>query len=377
MDRGHLLALAAPASTLAALPPTPPVSAASIPTAPAGSFFADISQLDNDYDHHNDHDYDHDDDDGDDDDDNDDHSPKADSSGYDNSTGWNALESPPGASSALPPQLTLTPQQLMALSNLKLNNDMFSNRSLSIHRRIVVKNFLTLLYQLHPPVDWAQMQMQMRQTYDDDDLELEPGTPDEESMLLREDEQNGWMERTLSAAGLSDKDEGDLVSENFAPDTALSGTKSKHSAPFSAPIMPSQSSSSSASMAPTNKSTTAHDPAPPLPRPKSAELPQSLHSYLSTVFDVNWSVELPSKEDLLFTHATGPAPASNALPSSSPSSTSASSVATKRKSISVASGLSSVSNASSFTSSPSSVSASAGPNTLATRVSILDLDPME
>ncbi|KAI9236560.1 MAG: hypothetical protein BYD32DRAFT_18975 [Podila humilis] len=35
-------------------------------------------------------------------------------------------------------------------------------------------------------------------------------------------------------------------------------------------------------------------------RPKSAELPQFLNSYLSAVFDVDWSVGLPSTEDSLF-----------------------------------------------------------------------------
>ncbi|KAF9204481.1 hypothetical protein BGZ59_001024, partial [Podila verticillata] len=35
-------------------------------------------------------------------------------------------------------------------------------------------------------------------------------------------------------------------------------------------------------------------------RPKFAELPQFLNSYLSAVFDVDWSVGLPSTEDSLF-----------------------------------------------------------------------------
>lgn len=49
----------------------------------------------------------------------------------------------------------------------------------------------------------------------------------------------------------------------------------------------------------------------PLPRPASVELSQSLHSYLSTVFDVNWSVAQSNTEDSFVT-----APTSNHLSSS-------------------------------------------------------------
>ncbi|KAF9356696.1 hypothetical protein BGX26_004894 [Mortierella sp. AD094] len=245
----------------------------------------------------------------------------------------------------------LSPIQLVAISNLKLNNDMYSNRSLSIHRRILVKNFLTLLYQLSPPMDWMSMQ---HTTYGSGDaFEPLPGLdapePDEGSMLLREDEQNGWMERTLSAAGLSDDDDHDPVgtsSKNrntkpFAtpkptpttpPPTTTTTSSSSSSAPPSLTLSFNASSSSSSS------STSSNKPQPaPLPRPKSTELPQTLHSYLSTVFDVDWSVELPSKEDILFTHA----PSNNPSTSSSSPSPAISSVASKRKSITAASGLSS------------------------------------
>ncbi|KAF9431642.1 hypothetical protein BGZ76_011896 [Entomortierella beljakovae] len=157
------------------------------------------------------------------------------------------------------------------------------------------EEFLALA--LSPPMDWMNMQPL---EYNGDGFEPVPGLdtpePDEGNMLLREDEQSGWMERTLSAAGLNEQDyDNDELS-----------------------------------------------------RKNNSKLPQTLHTYLSNVFDVNWSVDLPSKEDLFFTHA----PSNN--PSTSFSAPALSSVASKRKSITAASGLSLVSfNADTIGNSPS------------------------
>jgi hypothetical protein len=68
-----------------------------------------------------------------------------------------------------------TPIQLIQLSNYKLNQEIFSSRSHSIQRRILIKNFLTSLYQSHP-MEWI-----------------------EETPV---DEKDHWMEQTLSAAGI-------------------------------------------------------------------------------------------------------------------------------------------------------------------------------
>jgi hypothetical protein len=113
---------------------------------------------------------------------------------------------------------TRTLTELVNISNLKLNNDIFSTRSLSIHRRILVKNLLTLLYETHPTLDWI-----------DDESSLVGGGPaiDEGGFLvagaegpgqageplLGEDEQNGWIEQTLSAAGLAEADDDDDAAE--------------------------------------------------------------------------------------------------------------------------------------------------------------------
>ncbi|KAI1314759.1 hypothetical protein EDD11_001728 [Mortierella claussenii] len=295
--------------------------------------------------------------------------------------------------------------QLVTLSNLKLNNDMFSNRSLSIHRRILVKNFLTLLYQLDPPMDWMQQMQQTTMDYNsevfgtgsipglDETTTASDGT---EMMLLREDEQNGWMERTLTVAGLDDDDndtshgrsndgrkDGNSSSSsassaqkpgtnpfrNHLSTPSASAPSSLPSSPSSTPpssLLPSLSFSGSS----VGNSKATSDSTTPLPRPKSTELPQTLHSYLSTVFDVNWSVELPSKEDLLFTHATGSQSSSLSSSSTSSSSPSISSIASKRKSISTASGLSSVSNAFPSThASSSSSGTSASPRSSTTSTS--------
>ncbi|KAF9958221.1 hypothetical protein BGZ72_000684 [Mortierella alpina] len=84
-----------------------------------------------------------------------------------------------------------TPMQIVAMSNHKLNNDVFSSRSLSIHRRILVKNLLTLIYELNPKLDWFH-----------DGCVLESDGPKE--LYPKEDQQTGWMEQTLDAAGLGD-----------------------------------------------------------------------------------------------------------------------------------------------------------------------------
>jgi len=69
--------------------------------------------------------------------------------------------------------------QLVHVSNMKLNAQMFSSRCLSIHRRILIRNFLTMLYQQHP-IDWI-----------------------EESPV---DDRDQWLEQTLSAAGIGHSD---------------------------------------------------------------------------------------------------------------------------------------------------------------------------
>ncbi|KAF9946687.1 hypothetical protein BGZ72_000126 [Mortierella alpina] len=231
---------------------------------------------------------------------------------------------------------TLSPIQLVALSNLKLNSDMFSNRSLSIHRRILVKNLLTMLYQLDPPMDWAQMQLEMqRMEYGGDSLGEDQG-----SMLLGEEEQNGWMERTLHAAGLNENDDAEESSQN-----TLSETSKRESASAAPSSSSAGSQLLSPSSAPASASASAAAAAAKvaLPRPKSTELPQSLHSYLSTVFDVDWSVGLPNTEDSLFIQATAASSsgATNASTNGSPLPASAG----KRKSIGMSSGLSNVSSA--------------------------------
>ena len=95
--------------------------------------------------------------------------------------------------------------QLVNISNIKLNNDIFSSKSLSIHRRILVKNLLTLLYETHPMLNWFDDGLNLQVT--DDGGFGEEGQDTSGEPLLGEDEQNGWMEQTLSAAGLAEDDD--------------------------------------------------------------------------------------------------------------------------------------------------------------------------
>ncbi|OAQ29865.1 hypothetical protein K457DRAFT_18716 [Linnemannia elongata AG-77] len=328
-----------------------------------------------------------------------------------------------------------TPMQVVAMSNHKLNSDIYSTRSLSIHRRILVKNLLTLLYEMNPMLDWFD---DGSSGYDVGMYEGDEGDVSNSSEpLLAEEEQDGWIEQTLSAAGLSEDDDEEIVKKmkkhgrsdkaktttptttptktttksnstkiadgrgsvasnnsssnsnsdykkNKKTDTAAHGSGVDQSTPSiknasksittppPPPTRPTQNSGSSSSSsissvlpsfppAPTNRAyslpnlpaTSAQAPstrappslprttytlsppsssssassttstssngsytsssssgssllmsggrAAPLPRPKSIELPQSLNNYLAAVFDVDWSVELPTMEDSLFT----------------------------------------------------------------------------
>ncbi|KAG0373850.1 hypothetical protein BGX24_011168 [Mortierella sp. AD032] len=278
--------------------------------------------------------------------------------------------------------------QVVAISNHKLNSDIFSSRSLSIHRRILVKNLLTLLYEMNPMLDWfddaSGLDVGM---YDGDEEAGNEGCYSEP--LLGEDEQNGWIEQTLSAAGLSDEDEDyddcdsslvfdrmskDLSPAKTTPTTSMTNAtqqeqqkqqqkqsnkskKSKNGRGSSSSSSVSKkkdkkvsaavgsgivdqstpnikqrttytlSPPSSSSSASSTTSSSSYGPSSsssgsgnlplliksPIPRPKSIELPQSLNNYLSAVFDVDWSVELPTMEDSLFTFGGSPSSSSSPM----------------------------------------------------------------
>ncbi|KAI9240249.1 MAG: hypothetical protein BYD32DRAFT_182779 [Podila humilis] len=135
-----------------------------------------------------------------------------------------------------------------------------------------------------------------------------------------------------------------VVSSERAPLTVVNASGSNYSSsnnPFlnninhSSPSPPSTSS-----LEPPGSS---KDTKTPLPRPKSTDLPQSLHSYLSTVFDVDWSVGLSTTEDSLFTlHGAGSSSAGAGSSSQTLSGPGAGPLSSspKRKSLSASSSLS-------------------------------------
>jgi len=109
--------------------------------------------------------------------------------------------------------------QLVTLSNIKLNNDIYSTRSLSILRRVLVKNLLTLLYDTNPMLDYW-----FEDVYQNEDVGVGPGASSGQcgarghegsvpEPLLGEDEQNGWIEQTLNAAGLNDDVDDDELAD--------------------------------------------------------------------------------------------------------------------------------------------------------------------
>ncbi|KAG0018283.1 hypothetical protein BGZ82_000488 [Podila clonocystis] len=166
-----------------------------------------------------------------------------------------------------------TPMQLVGMSNLKLNREMYSPRAQSIHRRILIKNFLTMLYQRHP-IEWI-----------------------EDSPV---DDKDHWMEQTLSAVGIEEHSDS-CQNNNDNGDYNYNSYKDDNRGPSSG------SSVSDGLLSRPSKVT-------PLPRPASGELPQSLHNYLSNVFDVDWSPDSNNTEDSFYTAKPSSRPASTSSP---------------------------------------------------------------
>ncbi|KAG0358266.1 hypothetical protein BGZ54_010493 [Gamsiella multidivaricata] len=185
-----------------------------------------------------------------------------------------------------------TPMHLVHISNLKLNAQIFSSRSLSIERRILIKNFLTALYQMHP-IEWI-----------------------EESPV---DDQDEWSRHSLRRG---------LRARQRPPPLLSPSEHSIHSTGRGGPDEPilSPAAAAAASVVTSRRRPQSlRSSNVPLPRPVSMDLPVALQSYLSTVFDVNWSVGLSSTEDSLYTAKPGshsplrsPAPAASALSSVPP-----------------------------------------------------------
>ncbi|KAF9097645.1 hypothetical protein BGX29_007989 [Mortierella sp. GBA35] len=188
-----------------------------------------------------------------------------------------------------------TPMHLVHISNRKLHQEVFSNRAQSIHRRIVIRNFLTVLYQLHP-IEW---------------IEPSPAVDDKDQ----------WLEQTLSAAGIDSQQDDDNNDDDLAEDHYPDSHH--HDSKGLADLSPPAAAAASA-VASRRRPLSLRSNRVPLPRPASVELSQSLSSYLSTVFDVNWSVSGQSNTEDSFVTTTSN-PSSPSLPSTGPSSSSLSS----------------------------------------------------
>ncbi|CAO3574419.1 unnamed protein product [Mortierella alpina] len=152
------------------------------------------------------------------------------------------------------------------------------------------------------------------------------------------DDQDQWLEQTLSAVGIgqsedmSEEQDHGYSSYDSQNDTDLRFTHHRrdrdsdlydYSSASTVDILGSDTDGSLMELSPAaaaaasavtqrRKPLTLRSTRVPLPRPVSMELPQSLNSYLSNVFDVDWSVGLPSTEDSLFTaKAASPHPRSS------------------------------------------------------------------
>ncbi|KAF9275650.1 hypothetical protein BGZ68_010632 [Mortierella alpina] len=172
-----------------------------------------------------------------------------------------------------------TPMHLVHISNLKLNAEIFSSRSLPILRRILIRNFLTLLYQRHP-IEWI-----------------------EQSPV---DDKDQWLEQTLSAVGIgqsedmsedhdydgySSYEDKDRNMNNGFRHHSRNGNRDHHdySSASSVDVLGSDTDGSLMELSPAaaaaasavtqrRKPLTLRSTRVPLPRPLSMELPQSLNS---------------------------------------------------------------------------------------------------
>lgn len=180
-----------------------------------------------------------------------------------------------------------TAMHLAHLSNMKLDAEIFSSRSLSIQRRILIKNFLTVLYQVYP-IEWLE----------------------DEAYLDREDE---WIEQ--GSAGVADSDASSQDYEHgydhygyvhYDDDDSQGYYESNSNGDHDSFELEHESVLSpaiaAAALAVTRRRPQSRRPNKErVSRPVSTELPVALQSYLSSVFDVDWSVGLASTEDSLYT----------------------------------------------------------------------------
>ncbi|KAF9198079.1 hypothetical protein BGZ49_001211 [Haplosporangium sp. Z 27] len=200
-----------------------------------------------------------------------------------------------------------TPMQLVHISNSKLNDQIFSSRSLSIQRRILIKNFLAALYQLHP-IEWI-----------------------EDSPV---DDKDHWMEQTLSAVGIGHPDEQqqeygheyDYYNQNYGYSSSDEHNNLNNLGELDESELSPAAAAAASAVSSRRRLRSLRSISTPLPRPVSMELPMALQSYLSTVFDVGWSVDLASKEDSLFTSKSAQHSSSRSSPTSSSLSSNSSSI---------------------------------------------------
>ncbi|KAG0044638.1 hypothetical protein BGZ83_010142 [Gryganskiella cystojenkinii] len=223
-----------------------------------------------------------------------------------------------GAASVNHPELgPWTPLDLVHCSNRKLDIEYFSSRSFSIHRRIVIRNFLSILYQLQPLNDHDnfnsnRLQLNLHTPPSFSNCQDHPEVHDDNyNYDHQEPGQDQWMEQTLSAAGFTSSGSYDNTATQVAASVPSNSGHDDLDSPMlkwinssSEPILSRAAAAAASAVTSRRRPQSLRSSRIPLPRPQSTELPQSLHSYLSTVFDVDWSIKVPTTEDALFTNKT-------------------------------------------------------------------------
>ncbi|KAF8981969.1 hypothetical protein BGZ46_002023 [Entomortierella lignicola] len=212
-----------------------------------------------------------------------------------------------------------SPYQVVELSNFKLNNDIFSSKSLSIHRRILVKNLLSLLYTINPMLEWADEEDDEMDFYD----ELEDSSLNSINTLNNNTTSFPSPPTTIPTTTIAAA----VTAVTTATTTPVQTTKQENrkSQEKRQEVESSLQNSGFNNDNASSKQQEQDDEkldfedeyvSSQLPRPRSTELPQSLNNYLSTVFNVDWSVS----EDSLFTFGGSTSSSSSTSPPTSPTS---------------------------------------------------------
>ncbi|KAF9348944.1 hypothetical protein BGX34_002139 [Mortierella sp. NVP85] len=188
-----------------------------------------------------------------------------------------------------------TAMHLVHISNMKLDAEIFSDRSLSIQRRILIKNFLTMLYDMCP-IEWFDEEEPLEE---EEWMDQAPSGTEAYSDASTQDYDYGYDYYGQDPSGYSSSTSHSSHSSQDRYDSRYDSNPNdrdefglEHESVLS-PAVAAAVVAVAARRKPNARKTNRVQPN----RPSSMDL----QAYLSSVFNVDWSVGLSSTEDSLFT----------------------------------------------------------------------------